>query len=239
MGCAAYRSTIHHSPASSLAEPLASLVLAQHRFGDLDEHAGTGGEPLGDAELLLLVRVRHSVEHDAHHAGAAALGGPVEGVTLFVAPPAVRSVSGIVYFEGIATAAPAQTVTFVFRPTDGSATIMKTASVPAAGAFSLSGLPAKSYTVHVSGSKWLAANVSADMTNGDKSGLMVNLPAGDANGDNTIDPTDFGIFVGAYNTSASVPGSGYDARADFNCDGFVDPTDFGLFVGNYNTVGAN
>ena len=77
------------------------------------------------------------------------------------------------------------------------------------------------------------------MTGGNATGVSVLLPAGDANNDNRIDPTDFAIFVSAYNTDINIPGSGYDAAADFNFDGAVDPTDFGLFVGNYNTAGDN
>ena len=65
---------------------------------------------------------------------------------------------------------------------------------------------------------------------------LVALNLGDTNGDGSVDATDFGTFVSAYNSAASIPGSGYDATADFNGDGFVDPTDFGLFVGDYNTV---
>lgn len=66
---------------------------------------------------------------------------------------------------------------------------------------------------------------------------QVFLRSADANNDNSVDATDFGVFVGAYNTSISVPGSGYDAAADFNYDGFVDPADFGLLVGDYSSVG--
>ena len=69
------------------------------------------------------------------------------------------------------------------------------------------------------------------------SGVTAFLAGGDADGDNFVGPSDFGVLVGAYNTSASIPGSGYDPTADFNFDGFVDPTDFGILVGNYNTLG--
>ena len=66
---------------------------------------------------------------------------------------------------------------------------------------------------------------------------QVLLRSADANNDNSVDATDFGLFVGAYNTFASVPGSGYDPAADFNYDGSVDATDFGLLVGEYNSMG--
>ena len=64
------------------------------------------------------------------------------------------------------------------------------------------------------------------------------LPAGDANNDNSVDTSDFGVLVGAYGSDSSVPGSGYDPAADFNYDGVVDTTDFGLLVGEYGGAGA-
>ena len=73
------------------------------------------------------------------------------------------------------------------------------------------------------------------------SGTIVNakLPAADANNDNSVDTSDFGVLVGGYNGDSTIPGSGYDPNADFNFDGVVDTTDFSLLVGQYNNVGAN
>ena len=79
--------------------------------------------------------------------------------------------------------------------------------------------------------------MNVDLYSNNTTSIDVSLLTGDANGDNSIDATDFGVLVSAYNSSYAVSGSGYDRRADFNCDGSVDATDFGLFVGNYNTVG--
>ena len=107
------------------------------------------------------------------------------------------------------------------------------------GAFVLSVLPQKPFTLHIKPDHYLAANVSIDMTNGTALGVTAILLTGDANNDNSIDATDFGIFVSAYNSSAAVPGPGYDSAADFNSDGNVDAADFGLLVGNYNKMGAN
>ena len=67
--------------------------------------------------------------------------------------------------------------------------------------------------------------------------MAATLAAGDVDNNNAVDPTDFGLFVSAYNSDMNVPGSGYDPNCDFTCDGLVDPTDFGVFVGNYNTIG--
>ena len=146
------------------------------------------------------------------------------------------NVSGTLNFEGIVGTASAQNVTFIFRPTSG-ATITKTASVPASGVFTLTNIPRNSYTVWIKGDKYLAQVVPVNTTNGAVSGVTSFQRAGDTNNDNACNATDFGTFVSAYNSSAAIPGSGYDVTADFNSDGSVNATDFGLLVGNYNLTG--
>ena len=150
---------------------------------------------------------------------------------------AIATLSGVVTLEACVN--PAQPITFVLRPTDGTAPQTKTATLASDGSFTLSGVLTQNYTLWIKGAKWLARVIAADASSGSASGLAALLPAGDANDDNSVDTSDFGILVGAYNGDASVPGSGYDAAADFNCDGVVDTTDFGLLVGNYNAVGDN
>ena len=89
------------------------------------------------------------------------------------------------------------------------------------------------------GDRWLQATVTVDATNGAVANVSLSLRGGDANNDNSVDSTDFGLLIGAYNSALVFSGSGYDASADFNCDGHVDATDFGILIGNYNTTGAN
>ena len=67
----------------------------------------------------------------------------------------------------------------------------------------------------------------------------VTLTAGDSNNDNSVDSSDFGSLIGAFNSDGSVPGSGYDPAVDFNYDGVVDSSDFGILIGDFNTTGAN
>ena len=145
---------------------------------------------------------------------------------------------GAISFDGIAPNAPAQIVTFQFRPVGGGAATVKTYLTTSDGAFYLYGAPDGKYTLWVKSPTCLAAIVPVTVTGGAVSGITATLEPGDANNDNACDATDFGIFVSAYNSSASVPGSGYDPSCDFNGDGNVDPTDFGLLVGSYNTQGA-
>ena len=148
----------------------------------------------------------------------------------------VRSlVSGRLTLEGISPSAPAQPVQFTFRVA-GLPNWTTIAPVAPSGNFSLL-LPRGDYTLRAKGAKYLAKNMTVAAAAGDVSGISAFLPAGDANNDNSVDSTDFGILIGAFNTDSSIPGSGYDPTADFNGDGFVDSTDFGLLVGEFNNSG--
>jgi len=94
------------------------------------------------------------------------------------------------------------------------------------------------YDVTIKGAKNLRVSLPGVFV-GDTTILPdVSLPAGDANNDNSVDSTDFGLLIGAFNTSATLPGNGYDPACDFNFDGSVDSTDFGLLIGNYGQSGA-
>ena len=221
---------------------LTLLVISKYATGNTPvtlnlAHFATGGA--AQAWQLTSANAITKLPDAALTGGNLSVTLPPQSVTLYVLPIATRAVSGNVLLEGIANAAPAQTVTFQFRATDGSGvSVTKTAAVLPSGAFALTGIPAKAYTLRVSGAKWLAQNAGVDATTGDVSGVGVTLPAGDANGDNRVDVLDFGALVNAYGSSASVSGSSYDATADFNCDGLVDVLDFGLLVNNYGAAGA-
>ena len=156
-----------------------------------------------------------------------------------------RTVSGFITLRGVpdptavSPASPLQAIIVEFRPVGGGTTLYRNVTLPANNAFSFTNLPAGNYTMAVKAPKWLRVTTPVDVTNGNVSGVSVILPAADANDDNSVDATDFGILVGAYNSDSSVDGSGYDPSADFNCDGVVDTTDFGLLVGSWNQVGAD
>ena len=150
---------------------------------------------------------------------------------------AIAVLSGVVTLEGCVN--PAQQITFVLRPADGTANQTLTTTLGSDGSFAFSAILTQKYNVWIKGAKWLAKVVAVDASGGGASGITVTLPAADANNDNFCDATDFGVLVSAYNTDSAIVGSGYDPAADFNCDGAVDATDFGLLVGNYNTAGDN
>ena len=162
----------------------------------------------------------------------------------YLATPAAllpaESVSGVVSLEQEAIDAPTQTVTFEFRDSvSNQALFTRTASVEAGGAFTVSGVPAGSYNVRVKSPKNLAKIVAVTKASGATNGISVFLPGGDGNNDNSVDSTDFGLFIGAYGADANIPGSGYDPGADFNNDRMVDSSDFGILIGNFGAVGAN
>ena len=160
--------------------------------------------------------------------------------TLTAVNAAMGTVNGSVTLEGCVNAN--QTVSARFHSVDGALDFTYSAMLTAAagadtGVFTLSNIPAATYTVSVKGEKWLKRNVTVTASNAPAAALSVRLLAGDANNDNLCDATDFGLLVGAYGSDASIPGSGYDETADFNCDGLVDTSDFGLLVGNYGRQG--
>ena len=147
-----------------------------------------------------------------------------------------RSVSGSIALDGDATANLPAIRVELRNP--GATTPLQTFDLPTGGAFTLASIPPGIYDLAFKSANTLRRVISGvDLTGGNQTGLAVLLEAGDANGDNGVDATDFGLFVSAYNSDKSSAGSGYDPACDFNNDGLVDPTDFGLFVSSYNTAG--
>ena len=159
-------------------------------------------------------------------------------------------VAGGVALEGVADlsttnpAAPLGVFTLSFR-TPGTTTelfhrytTLTTTAGSATGTYNVFGVPDGTYDVRIKGNKNLAVLKPGVVVSGAGTVPNVLLNGGDTNNDNQVDPTDFGLFVSAYNSSAAAVGSGYDPAADFNYDGAVDPTDFNIFVGDYNTAGA-
>ena len=155
------------------------------------------------------------------------------------------SLEGVPDLSAISPYSPLGTFTVTFR-TAGTTTVVNTANVTltttsgsANATFSVPGLPAGTYDVLIKGPKNLAVlspNVVVSAAGGAIPGVV--LPAGDTNNDNSVDSSDFGTLIGAFNTDGSISGSGYDPTADFNFDGHVDSSDFGLLIGEFNNVGA-
>ena len=155
------------------------------------------------------------------------------------------ALEGVSNLAAVSTFAPLGGFEVQFRPV-GSTTAtydfknvaLTTTAGNANGTFSVSGVAAGTYDVWIKGSKNLAvlsSGVVVSATSGTVPAVL--LPAGDSNNDNSVDSTDFGNLIGAFNTTGAVAGSGYDPTVDFNFDGSIDSTDFGLLIGEFNNVG--
>ena len=166
---------------------------------------------------------------------------PYSGQATLTVQPVYRRVSGNVNLEGIddlfGTIVPVSPITFVFTPSGGGTPITSIQTLGPGGSFTVSGLPSGAYTVKIKGDKWLRASAIANLGSADITNLSANLLSGDANNDNSVDSTDFGILIGAFNSNLATPGSGYDPAADLNNDGVVDSSDFGLMISNYGLMG--
>ena len=191
-----------------------------------------------DGKLYVVSEGSHAVlSYDGATGAFLSVVGVTDGnSTGILYRPALVTVTGAVMLEGIASSAPAQEIRFVFSMPGSPNTVISQAVGPS-GAFSLQ-LPQGAGSLWIKGDKYLAARVPLDTTGDDVLGVTALLPAGDANNDNRLDSSDFGLLIGAYNSNSAIPGSGYDAHADFNLDGVVDSNDFGLLIGNYGQQGA-
>ena len=216
-----------------------ALVPDNNRFFDLVTSTLDPGESY--TGLLFEVGVDGATAAANYTGQVTLLGGSAPDVNNVLSIATFRvtvftsSVSGKIQLEGIVN--PVVPLQFQFRPADGSPTFTRTMTLSTAQAFTLTGLPAKKYIVHIKGDRWLAQNVPVDTTNGSVNGLSVALATGDANNDNFCDSTDFGLLIGTYNSDASIANSGYDIHDDFNNDGVIDSTDFGLLIGEFGAAG--
>jgi hypothetical protein len=147
---------------------------------------------------------------------------------------ALHTVSGTLTLKGILSTAAAQTITFTFRPASGLE-VVRTASVGPDGAFALPTVPEGSYTLHIKGDKYLAANVTVDASSGDVTGVTATLRPGDVNNDNKVGILDLGLLADSYFKSQG--DTGYDPNADLNGDNKVDILDLGLLADYYLEVG--
>ncbi len=149
----------------------------------------------------------------------------------------VAAASGTIALAGLSASAAPQQAELTFRPTDGSPSFTRMVTLNANSSFTMTGIPRAHYILHSKVVKYLAANLNLDLSNGDVSGITLTLRAGDADNNNVVDIADLIILINAYNSSVNIPGSRYDARADFNGDGADDIADLLLLIANYNKRG--
>ncbi len=131
-----------------------------------------------------------------------------------------------------------QPITFELTPSGGGSIIVRTVTLDTAGNYVLEALTPGTYTVNVKGAKWLRSAPQTVPIPAAGATFNLMLHGGDANNDNSVDSSDYTILIGSFNSDATIPGSGYDPRADFTCDGMVDSNDFTILINNYNGAGA-
>ena len=211
-----------------------STMTGDNRLGEFAN--GDIVSPNAEFDNVALYNVKLS---DADIAALGSTGATVTGTV---------SLEGVSDLSALSPSAPLGKFHVVFRNTATSVetaydVTLATTAGSANGTFTVSGIPAGTYNVIVKGAKNLAVlvpNVVVSATSGTVGSAAnpVILPAGDSNNDNSVDSSDFGTLIGAFNTDGSVAGSGYDPAVDFNFDGLVDSSDFGLLIGEFNNTGA-
>jgi hypothetical protein len=144
-----------------------------------------------------------------------------------------RTLSGNITLESCQN--PAQSLTFEFRPTDGSPTFTREVILNQNGGFHLPYLPDKAYSLRIKGAKWLARRIEVDLSGGDVENISALLHGGDANNDNFVDVFDLDVLIQTFNKCLG--DAGYDAKADFNCDDCADVFDLDLLIRNFNQMG--
>lgn len=141
----------------------------------------------------------------------------------------IRRFFGYFGFEG--STDPSQTVEIQFLLGDGNVGYTTYARTDNEGGFLLPAAPAGFPMVAVKGDKWLRKIMPVVP---DKP-LDVVLPAGDANGDNSIDVLDLDILIKHFDTSRG--SELYDIGGDLNCDGWIDVFDLDLLIRNFDLMG--
>ena len=167
-------------------------------------------------------------------------GGGNHAHALFSSIPPV-SVSGLITLDGPAVPYLPHTLNFQFRPVGGGGSFLRSAALNPDGSFNVSQVPPNKYSVWVKSAKWLSNVFTADCSGGAVNGVAVELAAGDANNDNSVDSSDFGIFIGTFGDTYDIHSTAHtdDMACDFNEDGSVDSSDFGLLIGSYGQTGVN
>ena len=126
--------------------------------------------------------------------------------------------------------------TFTFRNAF-TPDVVATKTLDSTGIFTIDGLKAQTYTVHVVGSGFLGRNFKLDLGAGGTVTLSTALPmwCGDINGDNAIDFGDLSELLQSYN--ALVGDDIYVLARDLNGDGGIDFGDLSTMLQNYNIIG--
>ena len=147
----------------------------------------------------------------------------------------IPEVSGQVTLQGSTSVVQPLTCTLTPTGATTSATITETVTAAADGTFSLTGIPAGTYTLSIKGSRSLRKDMAVDTTSGTVSGLTVPLLAGDLNGDNAVTLSDLAMLRAAYGSTPT--STNWNPNADLNGDGAVTLSDLAILRANYGKTG--
>lgn len=140
----------------------------------------------------------------------AAWSFPVEVTISDSAPPDAEAGSAVVY----------------------SGTVMTDTS----GMFTITGLPIGNFTVRMKPANGLAMTLDVTLAAGTNAATAPSIKAGDTNGDNVVNITDFSLLAASFGKASGT--DGFDIRADYNRDGVVNITDFSLLAAAFGQAGA-
>jgi len=156
----------------------------------------------------------------------------IDAVRLYGDPP--PGIAGTILLQ--ASEDLAQPITFAFRPKNGGAAITRQQTLGPDGSFVFDDVPAGDYNLAVKGKKWLRTVAPVDAASGDAYGIVILLPTGDVNNDNSVDIQDLSLMADAFFTA---PGdTSWNPNADLNGDDTVDIADLSLLADNFFTEGA-
>jgi hypothetical protein len=127
----------------------------------------------------------------------------------------------------------AQTMQLQFLLADGSVGFTTQMRLNSEGRFLLPALPAGFAKIAIKGDKWLQKVIPGDFD--PETPLLLKLPAGDTNNDNSIDVLDLDAIIRSFDTQRG--DTGYIQDTDLNCDGSIDVLDMDLVIRNFDTVG--
>ena len=146
------------------------------------------------------------------------------------------TLTGKLTLEEISSFAGMQLINFALRSQSGSGDAYQSAFVNPDGHFTLSGVPADTYLLHIDSFQYLSSHLFVDAFSGSVSGITDMLKAGDANDDDSVDVLDLDFLIQSFDATEDSP-HWNAGRADFNRDGVVDVSDLSLLIRNFDTSG--
>lgn len=129
-------------------------------------------------------------------------------------------------------------ITLEFRPTAGGDPILRASTPDSDGNFVVDTVPNGDYEVAFKGAKWLRKVVPVTVASHGTPPILVSLPGGDANDDNSADVLDLDLLIQSFDNVEGDP-KWNEGAADFNNDGSVDVLDLDILLRNFDVAGED